>query len=86
MKKNNKFKFKSLYYTGLSIYAVVAFFAIVLVVSIVIFSYNKIEEKNKAKLDSVYEKTEIPVVKKIIYDTVPVYDTIKHVAHPHIKR
>ena len=51
MKKNNKFKFKSLYYTGLSIYAVVAFFAIVLVVSIVIFSYNKIEEKNIIDLD-----------------------------------
>jgi len=81
MKKINKNKFKTLYYTGLGMYSAVAFCVIIVVVSVITFAYNKIEDKHKAEIDAASYKTEIPLVKKIIYDTIPVYDTIRPVPH-----
>ena len=83
MKKFNKNKFKSLYYTGLIFYATMTFFIVVIIVSIGIFSYNKIEDKHKAEVEAkeAAEKPVIPIVKQIIYDTIPVYDTIRPVKH-----
>ena len=81
MKKINKNKFKTLYYTGLAMYSAAAFCIIVVIVSIFTFAYSKIETKHKAEIEAESEKTIIPVVKKIIYDTIPVYDTIRPVKH-----
>ena len=83
MKKFNKNKFKSLYYIGLIFYSAVVFFAAVIIISFVVFSYNKIEDKHKAEVEAkeAAEKPVIPIVKQIIYDTIPVYDTIRPVKH-----
>jgi len=81
MKKTNKNKFNTLYYTGLTVYASVVFFIIVIIASIFTFAYNKIEDKHKAEIEAASYKNVIPVVKQIIYDTIPVYDTIRPVSH-----
>lgn len=81
MKKINKNKFKTLYYVGLSMYAAVAFCVLIVIGSVFTFAYNKIEDKHKSELDAAAYKTVIPVVKQVIYDTIPVYDTIRPVTH-----
>lgn len=78
--KNNKFK--TLYYTGLSVYISAIVLVIALLVSVGTFVVNKIDYKPgtiDGEETSVKAKVIAPIEKKVVYDTVPVYDTIRHI-------
>jgi len=74
-----KNKFKKLYYIGLSVYFGIASIIVVIFISIGAMVVNKIDSAHKNDTQET-SKVEIPIVKKIIYDTVQVYDTIKTIA------